>query len=88
MSGKKLINAPSSAVDECLEGLVATHPGLTLLQDHRVVVRSDLPTDTVTLISGGGAGHEPAHAGNSPLFAGKVGQNVTEFSSLPEAIQS
>ena len=63
MSGKKLVNSPSCAVDDCLQGLVATHPGLCLLQDHRVVVRTDIPTDTVTLVSGGGAGHEPAHAG-------------------------
>ena len=31
--------SPETAVDEALEGLVILHPGLRLLQDHRVVVR-------------------------------------------------
>ena len=31
--------SPETAVDEALEGLVMLHPGLRLLQDHRVVVR-------------------------------------------------
>lgn len=39
---KKLINSPEQAVDEALAGLVATHPGLRLLQGHRVVVRADI----------------------------------------------
>lgn len=62
---KKLINNPLTAVDDCLSGLVAVNPGLQLLDGHRVVVRSELDqlNDKVTLLSGGGAGHEPAHAG-------------------------
>ena len=39
---KKLINSPDNAVDEALAGLAAVHPGLTLLKDHRVVVRTDI----------------------------------------------
>ena len=31
--------SPETAVDEALEGLVMLHPGLRLLQDHRVVIR-------------------------------------------------
>jgi len=60
---KKLINTPSNAVPECIEGLLATNSGLKKVEGFNVVVRSDIPTDKVTLISGGGSGHEPAHAG-------------------------
>ena len=42
---KKLLNSVGSAVDECLVGLVAAHPGLELLQGHsRVVIRRDIAT--------------------------------------------
>ena len=42
MSNKKLVNDPERAVDEALAGLVAVHPGLVLLEGHRVVVRADI----------------------------------------------
>ena len=61
---KKLINSPGQAVPEMLDGLVAIFPGLVLLDGETVVVRADAPLrDKVALISGGGSGHEPAHAG-------------------------
>ena len=67
---KKLINDPQQVVSESLEGLVLTQPGTALLTDRLIVVRRDrVVTEAnrasvpVALISGGGAGHEPAHAG-------------------------
>ena len=61
---KKLINAPRRVVPEMLAGLVGISPGLALLEGETVVVRADAPLhDQVALISGGGSGHEPAHAG-------------------------
>ncbi len=63
---KKLINDPRRVVREMLEGLVALHPGLAILSDYDVVIRSNLPEPgrrSVAVISGGGAGHEPGHAG-------------------------
>jgi dihydroxyacetone kinase len=63
---KKLINNPRNVVREMLEGLVALTPGQALLADADVVVRAELPpreARPVALISGGGSGHEPAHAG-------------------------
>ena len=63
---KKLINRPTEVVPEMLAGLVARAPGLTLLARENVVVRTDIATartHEVALISGGGSGHEPAHAG-------------------------
>jgi dihydroxyacetone kinase len=67
MATKKLINSASNCVDDCLQGVVTLNPGLQILEGHRVVVRSDInkvkADGKVTLISGGGSGHEPAHAG-------------------------
>lgn len=63
---KKLINDPRLVVREMLEGITDLHPGLALLDQENVVMRSDLPDYAdrpVAVISGGGAGHEPAHAG-------------------------
>src|SRR3984957_10786790 len=63
---KKLINHPAAVVEEMVEGLVAVYPGLRRLVGQTVVVRAEIPDRTtrqVALISGGGSGHEPAHAG-------------------------
>ena len=62
---KKLINDPDDVVDEMLEGMVAAHPDrLRRLPDTQVVVRDGGPLDgKVGVVSGGGSGHEPTHAG-------------------------
>ena len=63
---KKLINDPRHLVRELLEGTVDLSPNLALLEAENVVVRSDLPPPAerkVAVLSGGGSGHEPAHAG-------------------------
>lgn len=62
---KKLINAPSAVVPEMLEGIVAQSDRLALLEGTNVVVRRDSAErkNRVAIISGGGSGHEPAHAG-------------------------
>ncbi|KAL2234491.1 UNVERIFIED_CONTAM: putative 3,4-dihydroxy-2-butanone kinase [Sesamum indicum] len=59
----------ADVVTEFIEGLVETYPGLQYLDgfpDVKVVLRADVPGgtyDKVAVISGGGSGHEPAHAG-------------------------
>lgn len=61
---KKLINRPQDVVEQMVEGLVAVHGGLRRLPGHTVLVRAELPQPRrVALVSGGGSGHEPAHAG-------------------------
>ncbi|MDR6434161.1 dihydroxyacetone kinase family protein [Brucella pseudogrignonensis] len=63
---KKIINRPADIVREMLEGLVGINANLSLLDSENVVIQSSLPDPVqrkVALISGGGAGHEPAHAG-------------------------
>ncbi|MCQ4162734.1 dihydroxyacetone kinase subunit DhaK, partial [Roseomonas sp. GC11] len=63
---KKLINDPRAVVREMLEGFVALAPGQALLAEADAVLRHPLPPPeqrAVAVLSGGGAGHEPAHAG-------------------------
>ncbi|CAM3939241.1 dihydroxyacetone kinase family protein [Bordetella tumulicola] len=63
---KKLINDPRHIVREALEGLVDTTGHLALVQGENIVVLRDLPQPDqrpVAVLSGGGSGHEPAHAG-------------------------
>ena len=63
---KKLINDPRAVVREMLEGHVALNAGQALLDGETVVLRADLGSPEarqVALVSGGGSGHEPAHAG-------------------------
>ncbi|MGE8203110.1 dihydroxyacetone kinase subunit DhaK [Heyndrickxia sp. NPDC080065] len=62
---KKIINDPNQVVHEMLKGLIAAFPNrLKQLEGTTVIVRKDVPVpNKVGIISGGGSGHEPAHAG-------------------------
>src|SRR5690348_4050609 len=63
---KKLINRTEAVITEMVEGLIAMYPNLALLSQHSVVIRADadrVRDAQVALVSGGGSGHEPAHAG-------------------------
>ncbi len=63
----QFINTRENIVTEAVDGLVAASGGkLARLDGYphiRVVVRNDWDKSKVALISGGGSGHEPAHAG-------------------------
>lgn len=85
---KKLINDVSAVVPEMLDGLAALNPGLSLLQGGTIIVRADgeaaARRGEVALISGGGAGHEPAHAGyvgHGMLSAAVAGEVFTSPST-------
>lgn len=61
---KKIINEPTQVVDEMLQGLSFMHDDLVQrLDGFDVIVRKTEKTGKVGLISGGGSGHEPSHAG-------------------------
>ncbi|CCU84950.1 MULTISPECIES: dihydroxyacetone kinase subunit DhaK [Mesotoga] len=65
---KKLINDPKSVVIEMCQGMVKAFPeNLALDEEFMVISRKNPDKNKVNLISGGGSGHEPAHAG----FVGK-----------------
>jgi phosphoenolpyruvate---glycerone phosphotransferase subunit DhaK len=61
---KKFINSPDTLLAESLAGFAAAHAGLVALGPERKFVRRRTLTPTkVALVSGGGSGHEPLHAG-------------------------
>ncbi|TPG68114.1 dihydroxyacetone kinase subunit DhaK [Brevibacillus laterosporus] len=64
---KKIINKPETLVREMCSGIVLAHPDLEFNSKYKIIKKKQIQQNKVTLISGGGSGHEPAHAG----FVGK-----------------
>jgi len=64
---KQFINAKEDLVTEAIDGLLRTGGGRLARLDGfphiKVVLRSDWDKSKVALVSGGGSGHEPSHAG-------------------------
>ncbi|TDU79704.1 dihydroxyacetone kinase subunit DhaK [Streptomyces sp. KS 21] len=61
---RMLINSPETVVADALRGMAAAHPELDVDVERRVVVRRDARDGgRVGVVSGGGSGHEPLHAG-------------------------
>ena len=61
---KKLINGSDTVLEESLDGFAAAHADILLLgAERKFVRRRTLKSGKVALISGGGSGHEPLHAG-------------------------
>ena len=59
---KKLMNGAENIVVEMCKGFVLAHPELAFNKSYKIISRKE-KHQNVTLISGGGSGHEPAHAG-------------------------
>ena len=93
---KKFINRPEDVVEEMLQGLAVLHPGSVRLPGHKALIRADaqhVRNQQVAILSGGGSGHEPAHAGYigaGMLSAAVAGEVFTSPSSdsVFAAIQS
>ena len=65
---KKIINSTQTIVKELCEGMMKAYPDvISWDEQYNVISRRERNTNKVNLISGGGSGHEPAHAG----FVGK-----------------
>lgn len=61
---KKIINKPENVVTEMLDGLAYVHSDLVhRVEGFDIIARNERAAGQVGLISGGGSGHEPAHAG-------------------------
>lgn len=78
---KKLINSPSGVVPDAVEGLLLTDSRIRRVANLNIVVRCDIESAKqkyVSIISGGGAGHEPAHAGfvGEGMLSGAIFGNV------------
>ena len=60
---KKIMNEPQNIVDEMLEGFVFAHEEIEWFPNYRVVALKEKKKGKVGIMSVGGSGHEPAHAG-------------------------
>ena len=85
---KKIINKPENVVTEMLDGLAYVHSDLVhRVEGFDIIARNEQVAGQVGLISGGGSGHEPAHAGfvgDSMLSAAIAGAVFT--SPTPDQI--
>lgn len=85
---KKIINQTDDIIEEMLRGLAASYPGLVhRIEDSRVIAKNQ-ENKQVALVSGGGSGHEPSHAGfvgDGMLSAAVAGDVFT--SPTPDQIQ-
>lgn len=86
---KKIINEPGNVVEEMLKGIVRSYPELVhRVADSRVIAKNSKEAQ-VALVSGGGSGHEPSHAGfvgDGMLSAAVLGDVFT--SPTPDQIQT
>ena len=84
---KKFMNRSQDVVEEMLQGLTVLHPGSVRLPGHKALIRADaqrVRNKQVAILSGGGSGHEPAHAGyvgSGMLSAAVAGEVFTSPSS-------
>ncbi len=69
MSKAHLFSKPEGLVAKALRGIISYNPSLSLDETNRVVFDTSYNRTHVSLISGGGSGHEPA-------WAGYVGTNM------------
>ncbi|KAL2127135.1 hypothetical protein VTI74DRAFT_11266 [Chaetomium olivicolor] len=78
MSTRHLFPTLTGLVPKSLRGLVAANPRLNLDENNRVVFDPSHPPSTVSIISGGGSGHEPAWSGyvGSNMLAASVAGDV------------
>jgi len=61
---KKFLNSPNTLLEESLDGFVSAHADIVVAGEERKFIRrKNLTPGKVALISGGGSGHEPLHAG-------------------------
>lgn len=61
---KKILNNPENIVNEMIDGMVLSHPELIKrIPETGIIQRTLEKTGKVAIVSGGGSGHEPAHAG-------------------------
>ncbi|KAJ0401056.1 hypothetical protein P43SY_005076 [Pythium insidiosum] len=78
-------------VEDMLDGLVLAHPHLALVESEKVVLHRDFEAireRQVTLLSGGGSGHEPAHAGfiGEGMLTGAICGNVFASPSTQQVL--
>src|SRR5690625_3502591 len=80
---KKIINDPNQVVTDMIKGMITAFPNtLKQVEQTTVITRVDAPVaNKVGIVSGGGSGHEPAHAGY-------IGKGMLDAAVLGEVFTS
>ena len=81
---KKIINDPYNAVDEMVDGIILAHSDILTFanKNKRAVIRKDAPIkNKVSVLIGGGSGHEPA-------FIGYVGKGLADAAAIGNVFAS
>ncbi|TRX97050.1 hypothetical protein FHL15_001844 [Xylaria flabelliformis] len=88
MSKRHLYNSLDGLVNKSLRGLIAYNPALALDEQNRVVYNTEYDRSTVSIISGGGSGHEPAWSGyvGTNMLAASVAGDVFASPSTKQII--
>lgn len=78
MSAKHFITDPNHLVRTALESCTRTNPALAVDLENKIVYRKPSGSSTVSIISGGGSGHEPSFASfvGDGLLAGAVAGTI------------
>ncbi|GAB9467248.1 Dihydroxyacetone kinase [Globisporangium polare] len=88
---RQLVKDATHIVRDMLDGLVAAQPHLVLVRGENVLLHREfrnIRERQVTLLSGGGSGHEPAHAGyiGEGMLTGVVCGNVFASPSTKQVL--
>ncbi|KAI7873811.1 dihydroxyacetone kinase 1 [Lichtheimia hyalospora FSU 10163] len=91
MISKHILNDPKTIVEESIQGLCYSNPHLRWVPEEKVVVCADVESIAqrqVTLIAGGGSGHEPGYAGyvGHGMLAGAVCGHVFASPSASQIV--
>ncbi|EGO59398.1 hypothetical protein NEUTE1DRAFT_121216 [Neurospora tetrasperma FGSC 2508] len=81
MSKRHLFPSLDGLVPKALRGIVASNARLNLDEANKVVYDSEAPRSNVSIVSGGGSGHEPA-------WAGYVGTNLLAAAVMGDVFAS
>ena len=60
---KKIINNASDVEEEMIKGFIAANRQIRRLEGSNIILKSNLNLNKVSVLTGGGSGHEPAHFG-------------------------
>ena len=73
-----------------LQGVTLTNPAVRQLEGFNVIVRADIDRDKVAIVSGGGSGHEPSHAGwvGAGMLTAAVAGGVFASPSTAEVLEA
>ena len=85
---KKIMNQADNVVSDMLTGIAAVNPNVGYDSEGEVIYRKN-KTEKVGLVSGGGSGHEPAHAGyvgQGMLDAAVAGGSLDEVAEIAQKV--